>query len=56
MTTIAELILLSMLLFAGFCAVILVWAFFDIFINKDNKKPLVATATPTHHNNRNSRV
>lgn len=52
----AELILLLMLLFTGFCAVILVWGFFDIFVNGGNKKPIAATATRTNRSEPDSRA
>jgi hypothetical protein len=52
----AELLLLSMLLFTGFCAVILVWSFFDIFVNSGNKKPIVVSSTRTNRNDHDSRV
>lgn len=54
--TMFELLLLSMLLFTGFCAVVLVWGFFDAFVPKGNENPVVATTPQPHQSDQNSRL
>ncbi|MEW6130220.1 MAG: hypothetical protein AB1757_24510 [Acidobacteriota bacterium] len=51
-----ELILLVMLLFTGFCAMILVWSFFNIFGRRNAKRKRKLMQTQMRHSSQNSRA
>ena len=52
----AELLMLSMMLFTGFCAVILVWSSFHISLKRGFKRPIIVTARAPRQPKRNGCV
>jgi hypothetical protein len=52
----AELLMISMLLFTCFCAVILVWSSFYISSKRGLKRPIIVTARQPRHHHRKSRI